>query len=253
VTINNPPIKYKWNLPERVEQAEWLDLGLATPGEVAESLAEVGRINKYLGGLRALTLHLYPRLQQVALSQGEVSLIDLGTGSGEIPALLFHWAHGQNIHLNILAIDLSPKHLQVAQPHVANMPNVQLLGADALALPLPAKSVDFVISSLFLHHLSPPTLVEVLKAANTVARQGVVMNDLVRGWMPVVAFKLVQPVFARSKFTRHDGAVSIRRAYTPAELKALAEDAGLSHIQVHTHWPWRMTLTSGPLVASLAL
>lgn len=69
-----------------------------------------------------------------------------------------------------------------------------------------------------------------------------IMCDLVRGWLPLLAFRLVQPVFARHFLTRHDGALSIRRAYTPRELLDLAHAAGLPHARVHTHWPWRMTL-----------
>jgi hypothetical protein len=77
-----------------------------------------------------------------------------------------------------------------------------------------------------------------------VARRGVIMSDLARGWLPLAAFKLVQPIFARHPFTRHDGALSIRRAYTAAELRALAGAAGLRAARVHTHWPWRLTLVS---------
>jgi hypothetical protein len=68
------------------------------------------------------------------------------------------------------------------------------------------------------------------------------MNDLVRGWQPWIAFKAVQPLFARHYLTRHDGALSVRRAYTPAELRELADAAGLTRAVVHTSWPWRMTL-----------
>ena len=60
--------------------------------------------------------------------------------------------------------------------------------------------------------------------------------------LPGLAFRLVQPVLARHPFTRHDGQLSIRRAYTPPELRALAAAAGLEGARVYTHWPWRMTL-----------
>jgi hypothetical protein len=70
------------------------------------------------------------------------------------------------------------------------------------------------------------------------------MTDLVRGWPPIVGFKLIQPIFARNFLTRHDGELSIRRAYTPAELQALAQTAELLDVKVHSHWPWRMTLVA---------
>jgi len=64
----------------------------------------------------------------------------------------------------------------------------------------------------------------------------------VRGWLPYFAFKLASPIFARHPMTRIDGALSVRRAYTPGELLRLARAAGLSQARVVEHFPWRMTL-----------
>ncbi len=81
-----------------------------------------------------------------------------------------------------------------------------------------------------------------LQASYEASRRGLMMTDLVRGWLPYFAFKLVQPIFACNYLTRQDGAVSIRRAYKPPELLALARAAGLQNARVYTHCPWRMTL-----------
>ena len=67
------------------------------------------------------------------------------------------------------------------------------------------------------------------------------MSDLVRGWVPWFLFRLGQPIFARNRLTRHDGALSILRAYRQA-LARLARQAGLPNPRVYTHWPWRMIL-----------
>jgi SAM-dependent methyltransferase len=235
-------LRQGWS-PQRLEQAEWLDLGYGTLPDVAANLEEMWRINRYLGGLRALTRHLYPRLHALA-RVGEVTVADLGTGSAEIPLALMRWARRSKLQLRILAVDQAERQLHIARRHVADVPEVTLLRAEAGCLPLPPQSVDFVISSLFLHHVPPDRLVALLNSAHQVARRGMVMSDLVRGLAPWLAFKFIQPLFARSVLTRHDGALSIRRAYTPAELRALALAAGLSHFQVHLHWPWRMTLVS---------
>jgi hypothetical protein len=57
-----------------------------------------------------------------------------------------------------------------------------------------------------------------------------------------MAFHAAAPIFARNELTRLDGALSIRRAYTPDELRSLAERAGLRGAKVYAHFPWRMTL-----------
>jgi hypothetical protein len=91
-------------------------------------------------------------------------------------------------------------------------------------------------------------VIALLRRAYGAARHGIVMNDLVRGWLPFYAFKLAQPFFARSYLTRHDGALSVRRAYTPAELLAMAHAADIPNPQVHTYFPWRMTLVADKAV-----
>ena len=233
--------RMSWLLPTRLDTPELLDLGRGSPAEAAANLAEMWRINRYLGGLPALTRHLYPRL---AAQAGLVTLADLGTGSADIPVAIVRWARSRGLKVRVFAVDWAARNLAVARSRVNGAPDVRLLRADAGCLPFAPESVDFVISSLFLHHLSPGKAVEVLRAAFARARRGIVMSDLVRGWLPYFAFKLIRPAFARSALTRHDGALSIRRAYTPAELCEIASAAGLPDARGHTHWPWRMTLVA---------
>ncbi len=223
----------------RIEQEELLDLGKGTSQEVAENLAEMQRINDVLGGTRALTRHLFPRL---LVHNGPVTVLDLGSGGGGIPQALVRWARGVRLPLRILAVDWSARNLAVAAQRTHECPEIQLIQADALCLPFKPGQVDYVISSLFMHHLSPMNLTWVLQEAFDLARVAVIMSDLVRGWAPYMAFKLIQPIFARNYLTRHDGVLSIRRAYTPEELSRLALRAGLIDSHVYTHFPWRMTL-----------
>lgn len=232
-----------WSGPPRTDAPELLDMGCGTPGDVAANLSEMGRINHSLGGVHALTRHLYPRLIQTAKAHLPITLLDLGTGSADLPVTIARWARRHRLTLSIVAVDWSARNLAVARRRLSHWPEVQLVQADALRLPLDAASVDFVISTLFVHHFSPSRVIALLQAAFASARYGVIMSDLVRGWLPLIAFQLIQPMFARHWLTRHDGALSIRRAYTPAELAELARAAGLP-ARVHTHWPWRMTLVA---------
>jgi 2-polyprenyl-3-methyl-5-hydroxy-6-metoxy-1,4-benzoquinol methylase len=222
----------------RVEQPELLELGHGTLADVQQNLNEMWRINRWLGGFSSLTRHLYPRLAS------SVTIADLGTGSAEALIAIQQWAQLHHINLNLIAVDWAPRHLNIARQHINGTGAIHLLRADANRLPFPPNSVDFIISSLFLHHFTPEQVIHVLRSSYAAARNGIIMNDLVRGWMPYTAFKLVQPVFARHYLTRHDGALSVRRAYTPDELRDLAQAAGLHNITIHTNFPWRMTLVA---------
>jgi ubiquinone/menaquinone biosynthesis C-methylase UbiE len=244
MTSRSPEGDLLGNLPwldgARLDQDELLDLGYGSASDVVQNLAEMERTNRYLGGYSALTRHLLPRLAAV---KHPVRVVDIGTGAGGLPRLIVEWARRGGLNLSVLAIDWSPRNLAVAALAAGRYSEIRCVQADAKRLPLPRSGADYVTSSLVLHHFAPEALSRLLRESYEVSRCGLVMTDLVRGWVPYFAFKLVQPVFARNFLTRADGATSIRRAYRPAELLAQAHAAGLHHACVYTHWPWRMTIT----------
>jgi len=237
-----PTVKsVSWLTPAWIDEPELLDMGEGSTEDVQMNLAEMWRINRYLGGVHAITRHLYPRLRAHA---GVATLVDLGTGSADMPVSIARWARREHIRIRILAVDLAARHLTVAAHRIHSEADINLLQADAARLPLAPKSIDYLMSSLFLHHFKPEQVVELLRNTFACARHGIVMSDLVRGWLPLIGFKLGQAILARNYLTRHDGALSIRRAYTPSELQELARAAGLTNFRVYEHWPWRMTLVA---------
>jgi SAM-dependent methyltransferase len=234
-----PRRRWPWAAWPRAEALEWLDLGHGTPADVAANLAEMARLNHWLGGLRALTRHLYPRLLQAPPGR---CLLDLGAGGADGPRAIARWGRARGLAPRLVALDWSARNLAAARAGATTADGVALLQADALRLPFDLRRVDFVISTLLLHHFSPPEAQTLLAGAFAAAGRALIVSDLVRGRLPLLAFRLLQPALARHPLTRHDGALSIRRAYTPAELLALAQTAGLPNPRVHVHWPWRMTL-----------
>lgn len=224
-------------VPGRIDEPELLDQGYGSTEDAQASLSEIATMNRYLGGVQALTGHLYPRLRANA---GLTTLADLGTGSAEIPKLIARWGQRHALKLRIIGVDAAFRHLAYAKTSAG--PEIRLVQADANCLPFAPDSLDFIISTLFLHHLSPGQVVALLQSAYGCVRRGLVLSDIVRSRLPLFAFRLIQPLFARNFLTKHDGSLSIRRAYTPSELRHLAEAAGLPNAKVYVHLPWRMTL-----------
>ena len=224
-------------VPSRIDSPELLDQGVGTDDDVQANFADLWRINRYLGGISAITRHLYPRLLAHA---GSTTLVDIGTGAGDIGLVITRWAHQHRVSLNLWGIDLSARNLALTRsPSNSFDTRIQ---ADARHLPFKTGSVDYYLSSLFLHHLSPDNVKKLLATTFQSANKGIIMSDLTRGRLPLIAFTISQPIFARNFLTRHDGMASIRRAYTPDELLHLAQAAGLSNAHVYRHWGWRMTL-----------
>lgn len=228
-----------WLTPPRVDQPELLDMGAGSPEDTARSLADLWRINRLLGGVHSITNHLYPRLRA---HSSRVTCIDIGAGSGEMAAAVARGARRFGVDLRMTVVDLSARNLALAQRHT---PDIALLQADAHYLPFAGGTIDYVLSSLVLHHFTPEQVIALLRAAFESARAGIIMSDLVRHHLPLFFFRLTQPVFATSAITRYDGMVSLRRAYTPAEMRAFADAAGLKRFRVHVHHPWfRMVLVA---------
>jgi ubiquinone/menaquinone biosynthesis C-methylase UbiE len=169
-------------------------------------------------------------------------VLDLGAGGCTIPKAIAEWARQAAISLQIYALDLRHAHLQWAQRRLQPWPEIAFIQGDVRALPLAEGSVDFVISSLFLHHFTASELLQVLPQWARLARQSLIMTDLVRHPAPYWFMKATSAFFARSSITRHDAAVSIRRAYRPQELRRIAAEAGLPQACVHTWFPYRMSL-----------
>ena len=127
----------------------------------------------------------------------------------------------------VIAIDNRPEILDLAATWTASEPKVTTLLADARRLPIGDQEVDIAHASLLLHHLDPPDAVGVLRELRRVSRRGVVINDLQRGLVPFGLVAVTVAALGRSRYTRHDGMLSARRAYTLTELDAMLREAGL--------------------------
>ena len=229
-----------WWLATRVDHEEWLDQGLGSLEGVARSLGDLNRINRWLGGIRSLASHLSPRLRRWRTAP--IWLLDLGAGGCATPMAMVRWARAEGIPLRVIALDIQARHLCWAREWTQEWPEISLVQGDARHPPFREGHIDVVISSLFLHHLPEAELATLLPSWLGIARRSIVMSDLVRHPIPYYFIKVASPLFARSRLTRHDAAVSIRRAYTPQELQAIVLAAGLPEAQIVTHFPYRMTL-----------
>jgi ubiquinone/menaquinone biosynthesis C-methylase UbiE len=128
---------------------------------------------------------------------------------------------------SVVALDADPEVLAIAQRATAADPAVEVVAGDGRSLPYPDAAFDVVHCSLLIHHLEREEAVALLREMRRVARRGVVINDLRRGWVPLLATAVGVAILGRCRATRHDGLLSVRRAYTVDELDDLLGEAGL--------------------------
>lgn len=220
-------------MPRAEGATEFLDRPVP-PGDRAASLADIDRLNAWFGGY-ALSLRELGRHAARLAPGASIAVLDVGGGAGEFAARVARWARRSGRRARVVVVERDAATLALARRVGAAHPEVALICADATALPFRPGAFDVVTSGLLLHHLEPDDAVAGLREMAAVARGAVVVNDLLRTRLAWALVWLATRLLARHRFSRHDGPLSVRRAYSPAELRALGEKAGISGLTVRLH------------------
>lgn len=189
-------------------------------------------VNKRLGGVSSLITHL-DRWSASWPTDRPVTLLDVGTGSADLPLEAVRWARGRGFDLRVTGVDLHATTLELARDHLESEPDlaqaVTLRRADALELDetFADDSFDYVHAGLFLHHLKDIQILTVLRLMDRLARRGIVWNDLVRSTVGRGFIHLV--TIGKPEIIRHDARVSVEAGFTKAEVLDYARRLDLTY------------------------
>ncbi|HET9835506.1 MAG TPA: methyltransferase domain-containing protein, partial [Rhodanobacteraceae bacterium] len=171
---------------------------------------------------------LWPPIARILSARpgASASLLDVACGGGDVAIALARRAHRHGFALSVEGCDISDTALQHAAldaSHAGEL--VKFFHADVLSEALPQR-YTFIISTLFLHHLSDAQIVELLRklAANA---DHLLISDLIRGRSGYTLAWFGTRLLSRSHIVHEDGLRSVRAALTLDEARALAEEAGL--------------------------
>lgn len=215
--------------------AELLDDPHADPATVRASLGHIARANRWFGGRAAVLWGLGRALHTVPRGS-RVSLLDIGTGAGDLPRAARRWAHRRGLRLDVFGLERSPMAAALAQAN-----GVPTIVADAGGIPVRPGSVDVVLLSQVAHHFAPASAESLFRSCHRIARRALVVADLRRSTAALAAFSVGSRVLRFDPVTRADGRTSIRRGYSPRELAALlppeAEVARRPGWRIVAVWP----------------
>lgn len=230
-----------FSAPVRKLRPELLDIDEAPYEEVRESLGDVRRVNKYLGGYRVLLRHMEPFLRNHPMDR-PFTVLDVATGSADQPVAIVDLARKLRVPVRVTAIDINNKMLKLAREETSRYPEIGLVQCDIHSLPFRGNSFDLVVNSLSLHHFTHERAVAILRAIDHHCRRGFIVNDLHRSRVAYAAILLLTRLFTQNRLTRYDAPVSVMNAFTPAEMRSMAEEAGLQQVEVYRHFPYRIAL-----------
>ena len=230
--------------PPYREVAELLDhADAASERDLEHTLRDIRRANIFGLGTWVVKHHL-ERLVGNWPAGRTLRVLDLATGSADIPEVLCRWAARNGHDIQVVATDISPKILQVARRRIEMAgfgDRVTFLACDATRPPFAPASFDVVVCSLAFHHLSIEQACAAIPEMAALAERGFVINDIYRARGAWIMAWMLAHFTTTNRLTRHDGPASVNRAFTPSELRRMARRAGLC-VRVYRHPFWRVAV-----------
>jgi len=230
-------------IPKRSGLPELRDLpsDASARDELEGNLDDLVLVNRYLGNGRAV-------LKQLAVMNAETAgdgftVLDVATGSADIPIAIAKWARQEGIRVGITAVDIDPAIIGIARKRCESYPEITLAAADGFALPFGNQGFDYVLCSKMAHHFADEQVVRMIKEFSRVARRGYVIVDLRRSRIAWFLIHLLARLVSRNRLSRYDGPLSVLKAYTPGELAALASRSGTSIFTMTREPFWLLVLT----------
>ena len=216
-----------------------------------ESLAQLAAMNRILGGYGGAFSALFPYMERNQTRP--VRILDVGTGLCDVPAFLLQDTGIRRWDVDFVGIDASYEGIVAARTYlhtrldrsVANRAAVHV--ADPANLPYPDDAFDIAMSSLFLNRFDPRQARAIAAEMDRVARDGVLITDLVRNELFLFAVTVAVHLLPTTPLVRNDAPLSVERGSLRPELYRIARKAGLSNIRIRSRWAMRLQLISGRL------
>ena len=210
------------------------------PAALENALRFIRGINRFLGYTRT-TIRQLQRFSLRWRPGQKIRMIDLATGSADVPLAIVRWAARRGFDMEIVGVDLHEQTCSAAREATRHEPRIRIVRGDVLAeLPFAAGSFDYALTSMFLHHLDEDQIVTVLRAMDRLARRGILAADLLRrrqayAWISMLTLPC-------SEILRHDARVSVAQALSKVEVLGLARRANLNYLHFREHFAHRFVL-----------
>ena len=226
----------------RSYRLEYIDTGDYTPEEYESCISELQLVNRWMGDAHSLRTTLFRDIEAQALRN--FSILDVGAGSGELLRVTADWAKQTNRRVSAVGLELNERSAESINEESQRFDEISSVRGNALELPFPDNSFDYVICSLFTHHFLDEQVVEILREMTRVAKRRIFVIDLHRHPIAYLLYTTLGKLVLHNRLLRHDGALSILRSFKAGELLALAQRARLSDVWIERHFPYRLMLSA---------
>jgi ubiquinone/menaquinone biosynthesis C-methylase UbiE len=218
---------------KRVVTPELLDEDLGTPEEIRGTLLDLREINQNFGGFESVAALL--RIVAKRSAARSLNFLDVAGGSGDVADYAARHLSIEGIHIRAVVLDRAVSHMN------GSGFEMNKVAGDATAIPFQGDSFDVVGCNLFCHHLEPGELIAFFNEALRVGKLAVIASDLRRNLFHWIAAHAGCVIY-RSRLTRNDAPVSVRRAYTIEEMDQIASRTASAGHEIAPHFFQRFGL-----------
>jgi 2-polyprenyl-3-methyl-5-hydroxy-6-metoxy-1,4-benzoquinol methylase len=218
----------------RSRSPELMDAEDLPAADYAAVLADLAKVNR-------LTLSARPTLgflKRALAERKRFRLLDVGFGQGDMLRAIAGWAAKRGIAAELVGIDLNPNSAPAAQAVTPATMTIDYRTGDYADLG--GGGWDFVISSFVTHHMSDPQLIAFLRFMEAESRIGWLVNDLHRHGFAYRGFPILATLMRWHPIVRHDGQLSIARAFRRDEWAALLAQARITQARIVRRFPFRL-------------
>lgn len=216
-------------------KSEILDHPEAPKKDIQRSLDFMVGVNRYLGGSQTVLNYFEKYCVKKSLN-----ILDLGTGSGDIPYALVQWAKKKGKSISITALDIQPVCMEYSQKHFA-CPEITYLNHSAFDL-ASLGSFDYITSSMFFHHLTDQQIVTLLQLMKQNCKEGFIVNDLYRSVWAYAGVGILG-MLSGNGVVLHDATLSVARSFRNEDGEYYKEKTGIRDLKVKRKPIYRMTLS----------
>lgn len=192
---------------------------------LGDTLDKLAIINRQLGGDRVTTSGVEALLKDIPLSR-EITFIDLGCGDGSMLRLLADIGRKAGRSFKFIGLDANAYTVAHARSCSKAYPEVSFQQMDVFSSQMHGLSYDIALATLFMHHFKNEQIEEMLRTIASNARIGIVINDLKRSKVAYYLFGIYAS-FLRNHMIKHDGEISILRAFKRVDLERISTKLGL--------------------------
>lgn len=244
-------LKYLEKFNHRSDKLELLDTLDFNTDTLIKNLNEFESINRWLGSHTLLINGLnqiYNRSQAYGYhwqTQQPITIADLGCGGGDLCRVIYHWAKKKQLPIELTGIDINPEIVQQAKQRSISYPSIHYQAYDIFSDDFKTKNFDIVCLNNICHHFNDERLVLLIQLLLKQTKLAILINDLHRHPLAYYGIFALSRLFNLSSLAKHDGPLSVLRAFRHQELLNILAASGARNFKITWKWAFRWQIIVG--------